>query len=696
MRLLVQLGELEKHRVGAIQITGRKATVEVPEAWLPRLVRVLDNTPLGHHHIRAWSEAARSKQSTPAAEHFARHLRWIDMEAAAEAEAAKSRMRRLSAAEAERSGQSLVNLVIRDETTGLGGRVLVTLAKRDQSQKLPWTRLGVGSPVLLTEEGLKDPSNLRGIVSRRDSQTIEVALARWPEPEADRPTFRLDLSSDEVARDRQRYALQRAQAANHERLDELRRVLLGEREPKFTLQELVPEDAANLNASQRDAIAFALSAQDVAIIHGPPGTGKTTTVVELIRLAVARGEKVLACAPSNLAVDNMLERLVARRVNAVRLGHPARVSPELREHTLDLMVENHEDLKVSRKLVREANQLRDKASRYTRAKPEPGARQQLRAEARQLMADAERIERQAVAQILDRAEVLCVTLTGLDNDILGGRQFDLAVIDEACQSTEPACWIPLLRAGRVILAGDHFQLPPTVVSREAEREGFAVSLLERLIDHYGAARLARRLEVQYRMHTSIMAFSSAEFYDDALIADASVAGHLLVDLPDIVRSPLTETPLEFIDTAGASYDEVQEPDGESRMNPQEAEVVERKVAAILEAGIAADDIAVISPYAAQVRLLRQRFAALDVEVDTVDGFQGREKEVVILSLVRSNSAGEIGFLADVRRMNVALTRARRKLIVIGDSATIAGHEFYARLLEYFELHDAYKTVWEEV
>jgi predicted DNA helicase len=312
------------------------------------------------------------------------------------------------------------------------------------------------------------------------------------------------------------------------------------------------------------------------------------------------------------------------------------------------------------------------------------------------LADAERIERQAVAQILDHAEVLCVTLTGLDSDILGGRQFDLAVIDEACQSTEPACWIPLLRAGRVILAGDHFQLPPTVVHREAGREGFSVSLLERLIELYGATRLARRLEVQYRMHQAIMAFSSAEFYDDVLVADPSVAAHVLADLPDVVRSPLTETPLEFIDTAGASYDEQPEPDGESRLNPQEAEVVERKVTALLEAGVSARDIAVISPYAAQVRSLRQRLAALEVEVDTVDGFQGREKEAVIISLVRSNPSGEIGFLADVRRMNVALTRARRKLIVIGDSATIAGHEFYQRLLEYFELLGGYKTVWEEM
>ncbi len=699
VRLIVQLGELEKHRIGTIELSGRRATVEVPEAWLNRLVKALDNATLGHQHIRAWRAVPKASVATPADDHFRQLLRWIDQEAAAEADAAKTRIKRLSPADAERTGSSLVNLTIRDETTGLGSRVLVTLGKRDLSQKLPWTRLGVGSPVLLSEEGVKDSENLRGIVSQRGSQTIEVALARWPEPQADRPTFRIDLSSDEVARDRQRFAMQRALAAEHDRLSELRAVLLGERAPKFADDSgprKASEEAAQFNASQNAAIAFALAAEDVAIIHGPPGTGKTTTVCELIRQAVARGEKVLACAPSNLAVDNMLERLLRHKLNAVRLGHPARVLPELREHTLDLMVENHPDLKVARQLVREANQLRNKASRYTRAKPEPGARQQLRAEAKQLEFDAERIERQVVAHLLDRAEVLCVTLTGLDSEVLGARQFDLAVIDEACQSTEPACWIPLLRSQRVVLAGDHFQLPPTVVSHEAERAGFGISLQERLIERFGAAAISRRLTEQYRMHAAIMSFSSEEFYDGELIAADTVAGHLLCDLEGVERSPLTETPLQFIDTAGAGYDEELEPDGESRRNVQEADVVIKQVEALLAAGVAPQDISVIAPYAAQVRHLRGRLADFEIEVDTVDGFQGREKEAIVISLVRSNANGEIGFLGDKRRMNVALTRARRKLIVIGDSATIGGHEFYQRLLAYFELHEAYKTVWEEM
>jgi predicted DNA helicase len=386
--------------------------------------------------------------------------------------------------------------------------------------------------------------------------------------------------------------------------------------------------------------------------------------------------------------------LLAAGERAVRLGHPARVLPELRAHTLDLLVEEHHDVALARKLVKEAWALFRKADRYTRAKPEPGARRETRQEARSLLADARRLEAMAVEHILDTADVLCATTTGLDDDLLGARRFDLLVIDEACQSTEPGCWIPLARAERVVLAGDHCQLPPTVLSGEALAQGFGVSLFERLIGLYGRD-VARRLAVQYRMHAAIMEFSSLEFYDAELTADAAVAGHRLCDLPGVSACPLTETPVEFIDTAGAGYEEQTEPDGESRLNPREAELVAAKVRALLEVGVAAEQIAVIAPYAAQVRLLRELLDSPGLEIDSVDGFQGREKEAIVISLVRSNPAGEIGFLADVRRTNVALTRARRKLLVIGDSATLAADPFYRRLFEYFEGLGAYRTVWEE-
>jgi ATP-dependent RNA/DNA helicase IGHMBP2 len=358
------------------------------------------------------------------------------------------------------------------------------------------------------------------------------------------------------------------------------------------------------------------------------------------------------------------------------------------------MVEGHADARLARKFVKEALALFRRSGKWTRARPEPGSRRDLRQDARALLADARRLEAQAVESVLNAAAVLCATTTGLDSEIIGPRRFDLLVLDEASQTTEPGLWVPLLRSGRVVLAGDHCQLPPTVLSPEAARRGFGVSPLERLVDLYGE-RVTRRLDVQYRMHEDIMAFSSREFYAGTLVADASVRAHRLCDLPGVQAGPPTEPAVEFIDTAGAGYDEELEPDGESRLNPQEAALVARKVRVLLAAGVPAPDIAVITPYAAQVRRLRQELPVPGLEVDSVDGFQGREKEAVVLSLVRSNPEGEVGFLADVRRLNVALTRARRKLLVIGDSATLSRLPLYQRLIEYGEEIGAYRTVWEE-
>ena len=409
---------------------------------------------------------------------------------------------------------------------------------------------------------------------------------------------------DEAARQRQLLALERARMASRDRLAELRRVLLGETIPAFKSESPLTFLDNSLNASQQDSIRFALSAVDLAILHGPPGTGKTTALVELIRQAVRQGQKVLACAPSNLAVDNMLERLLAGGEKAVRLGHPARVLPALREHTLDLMVEDHDDTRQARKLAKKAFGLFRQASKWTRAKPEPGTRQELRQEARALLADARQLESQAIDRILNNSTVICATLTGLDSEILGQRQFDLAVIDEAAQSTEPVCWLPLLRARCLILAGDHCQLPPTILSQEAAKLGFNISLMERLAGLYGPL-VTRRLKVQYRMHEAIMNFSSQQFYDADLEAHDSVRSHLLCELPGVTANLLTQTPVQFIDTAGAGYEEQQEPDGNSRLNPQEAELATRKVKGLLDAGVAAEAIAVIAPYAAQVRLLRK-------------------------------------------------------------------------------------------
>ena len=696
LRLLIETGQVGRSDVGKIEVHGHRATVELPAKTMPSLVAALDGVTFNNRHIRAWSDGLTLYgQSSTDEDHFRRLLRLMALEANAEKQQLQAYIQRFPGATAERSGNTLLRLVIRDEYGGLGGRVLVTLAKRNQTESLPWHRLSVGTPVLLSVEDNSDDQSWRGVVSQVDEGTIQVALEDWPDFAIDRPTFRLDLASDQIAQQRQRQALDQVNSAKGNRLAELRQVLLGRQTPYFrAIAPYQPLDSS-LNLSQQEAVRFALTANDVAIIHGPPGTGKTTAVVELIRQATRRDETVLACAPSNLAVDNIFERLLAAGENVLRLGHPARVLPELREHTLDLIIENDTDVQLARKLMREAHALRDQAGKWTRGKPEPGVRRDLRQEAKQMLEDARRMENYAVERILNAAQILCATTTGLSSEILGQRRFDLCVIDEAAQSTEPGTWIPLLRSERVVLAGDHYQLPPTIVSVEAAKQGFGVSLMERLMSELGA-EASRRLTIQYRMNQAIMDFSSTEFYEGSLQADMTVVGHLLADLPGVELTELTTTPIHFIDTAGASYDEEIEPDGESHLNPDEAALVCRKVEALLEAGVAPADIAVIAPYTAQVRLLRERLGQPDAEINSVDGFQGREKEVVIISLVRSNPEGAIGFLADTRRMNVALTRARRKLIVIGDSATITAEPFYARLVEYFERSGAYHSVWEEM
>ena len=694
--------------VGKIAFVGRGATVEVPDARAAAIVAALDGSRMSERPVRV---RFAGKADYTDADHFANLSKLLDLEAAAEEAEAR---RRAAAGHDRGDGTTLTALVLRESEFGLGGRLLLTFGRKTRTDPLPPNRLGPGSPVVVTQTKTPRGLTFRGVVFDRAEGSIGVAIEPPDDELPDEATWRFDLSPDEVSRLRQQDALRRAAAAEGDRLGQLKAVLLGEREPEFddganrrrespggAEDPEQPGDsrrlfAQDLNDPQQDAIAFALAAKDVAVIHGPPGTGKMTTVAELIRQAVARGDKVLACAASNHAVDNLLEKLLALGELPVRLGHPARVVPELRERALDILVEKHPDAREARKAIRNASALFRQADKWTRAKPDPGAKAALRSGARELLAESRRLEALAVERVLDDARVVCATLTGLDSELLGRRRFDLAVLDEACQSTEPASWLPLLRADRVVLAGDHCQLPPTVISNEAAEKGLAVSLMERLVTRFGP-RVARLLTVQYRMHAAIMGFSSAEFYDGELVADASVIAHRLCDLPGVRAEPLTESPVQFIDTAGASYDEELEEDTESRFNREEAKLAAAKVRQLLDAGLVPSQVAVIAPYRAQVRLLRDLLADVPgLEVDSVDGFQGREKEAVVISLVRSNAEGAIGFLSDTRRTNVALTRARRKLLVIGDSATLSNHEFYRRMLTYFESIGACSSVWEEL
>ncbi len=540
--------------------------------------------------------------------------------------------------------------------------------------------------------GTEEP--ITGVVARLSRAKLSVAFDEAPPEWTEEGALVLDLQPSAVTYERQRTGLARLLSGDEPTLSRWRALLLGERAPTFHgAADFEPE--VPLNLEQRGALERALCADDLFLVHGPPGTGKTTVLAEIALGAVARGERVLAAAASNTAVDNLLSRIAGRGAKVVRLGHVARVSEPLLEHTLDEQVEASEARLLAKDLLDEAHALlaraRKQASRGRSANRYREARE-ARAQAGRLFAEARTRMRGMREQIVQRAQVVFATCTGAEVALLDGQRFDLAIVDEATQATEPAALLAVLRARRAVLAGDPRQLPPTVISQEAAR-GLSRSLFERLLDLYGAD-IVTMLREQHRMHAQIMDYPSRQLYQSQLRAHPAVADRRLGGLPG-VRSDLP--PVRFIDTAGKGFDDEANDAGvgsESRRNPGEAALVAKEVEALLASGLAPSQISVIAPYSAQVQTLRALLPIADLEVDTVDGFQGRENEAIAVSLTRSNPAGEVGFLADVRRMNVAITRAKRHLLVVGDSATVCAHPFYRGFVDHATACGGYVSAWE--
>jgi ATP-dependent RNA/DNA helicase IGHMBP2 len=644
------------------------------------------------------------------AEDLARLRRLLDLERAEEVRRVDTILAGHRLAALVELGMAAPGLSTEEAGSGLGGRYLVRFVSGTGA--LPAAcAIGVGDLVRVVHKEATESGAPVGLVAERRPGSLMVAFEA---PLADAFTG-AGLALVQVANDvtfrRMEGGLQAAARLPRGRAAALRDLLLDDGAPAPAFVETAPATVAwqngDLDDSQCAAVMRILAARDVALLHGPPGTGKTTTLVEAIRQARVRGGRVLVAAASNAAVDNLVEPLPAAPEAVVRIGHPGRVAEPLRAHTLDLLVREEESWRISRDVLAEVRALMQQRgrleSRLDRGRTDPRAlrdeKRGVQREIGRLMGELRRLERQAVARVLDRARIVCATHTGCASDVLSGERFDWVVVDEATQATEPATLLPVLRAGddaRLVLAGDHHQLPPTVTSLEAAREGLARSLFERLVQRWGdAARVM--LTVQYRMHAAIMAFPAERFYEGRLTAAPAVAGHLLRDLPGVSSGPETGTPLEVIDTAGRGFEEVREPGSESCKNPEEADLVAERVRALLEAGVPPESVAVITPYAGQVQALRDRLSDLpQVEVGTVDGFQGREKEAVFVSLVRANAEAQVGFLADVRRMNVAWTRARRRLVVVGDGATLSAHPFYRAMLDHAEAAGAYRSAWELV
>lgn len=541
---------------------------------------------------------------------------------------------------------------------------------------------------------IDDSLSIKGVVNRVKQFEMHITLNCDEIPAwIYNSKLGVQLLFDETSYRETDRALEYLLTTDEQRITELKQILLSSKEAR--VGEIFELQIPSLNHNQNKAVQKVLSAQDLAIIHGPPGTGKTTTLVQAMLCTLQKEDQILACAPSNAAVDLLVDKLTKEGIRVVRIGHPARVTQEQLDHTLDANFSRHNDFKLLKSIKKQAEEYHAMARKYKRnfGHEEREQRKLLYGEVSKLRKEAEQLEYYITNDILSKAQVIASTLVGAANYNLKGRRFNTVFIDEAAQGLEPATWIPILKANRVILAGDHKQLPPTIKSTEAAKGGLSVTLFEKAIENNNADIM---LTEQYRMHESIMTFSSRLFYEGKLSAHSSVAKHTVFD---------SDTPLQFIDTAGCGFFESIDSESKSSYNAEEADLLVRHLKsyleAVLENNATIHSIGVISPYKSQVEQLHKRIheeieleTAPAIAVNTVDSFQGQERDVIYISLVRSNEKGDIGFLSDIRRMNVAMTRARKKLVIVGDSATITSNAFYGSFLDYINELECYRSAFE--
>jgi ATP-dependent RNA/DNA helicase IGHMBP2 len=614
--------------------------------------------------------------------------------------------------ERQQRGLTWYPVTITQEDVGFGGKVVIELERPAGQQGLHLFQVGKNAALFgnIPGRSATDRPTLSGVITsvRRNKLLLSTSKEDLPDWVHEGGKLGIDLTFDEVSYREMDYALGKVMGAYGDRLADLRDILLGAKPARFRDEKA--DDLfypSPLNESQLAAVRHVQAAQDVAIIHGPPGTGKTTTLVQAILETIRRERRVLVCAPSNTAVDLLTEKLAERGVNVIRMGNPSRVSDLLLEHTLDAQVMAHKRYGELRSMRQTAEQYREEAGKHVRnfGWEEREQRRLLKEEARALHQEADGLERYITEDLLEQVQVITCTLVGASNRNIRHLTYETVFIDEAAQALEPGCWIPIAKAQRVVLAGDHQQLPPTVKSEKAAKDGLRETLFEKCIKRQPEA--SRMLKVQYRMHGQIMQFSSEQFYEGQLVASPTVA-HNGLEAYDLRFAP--DLPVEFLDTAGFGFQEITIPESRSTANPEEADLLLKRLAQLLEPYDAPDhetdplSIGVIAPYRAQINYLKDAVEENDelgglmlhrqLSVGTVDAFQGQERDIIAISLTRSNSHGEIGFLSDIRRMNVGMTRARKKLLLVGDSSTLGSHPFYKAFLDYVERIGGYRTAWE--
>ena len=605
-----------------------------------------------------------------------------------------------SVAERRANGLTWYPVAIRGSEMSRGDYLTVELERTTHQDISHQFRFGMPAEFFCNH----DPKNDRveGTVTHQNGNRLKITLRTDELPDWSRDgKLGIDILFDDNSYDEMQSALRQAMTvydkSANEPVTRLTHILTGDKKPTFQVQ--VPHfSAPKLNDSQRSAVAQILQANELAIVHGPPGTGKTTTLVQAIKALVkTENQKILVVAPSNTAVDLLSEKLHEEGLNVLRVGNPARVTERLTALTLDSKMAEHPHMKEARRLKKQAQEFKSMAHKYKRSfgKSERDQRKLLFDEAHKIMKEVGNTEQYIIDDLLVKAQVVTATLVGSNHYTVRDLRYHTVVIDEAGQALEPACWIPVLKAQKVILAGDHCQLSPTIKSDVAAKKGLSTTLLEKCVNTHPEA--VTLLEEQYRMNEQIMGYSSQIFYQNKLKAHASVAHRLLF---------ADDKPLLFVDTAGCGFEEKLE--GTSSTNPEEAALLLKHLVLLTAEWEAQKtigsfpSIAIIAPYKQQIYVLADQLSHVPelqpylahIAVNTVDSFQGQERDVVYISMTRSNSEGIIGFLADIRRMNVAMTRARKKLVVVGDSATLAQFPFYADFIAYAESLDAYQSAWE--
>ncbi|WP_221393210.1 AAA domain-containing protein [Dyadobacter sp. NIV53] len=607
-----------------------------------------------------------------------------------------------SVSERRANGLSWYPIAIRGSEMSRGDYLTVEV-ERTTHQDIAH-QLRFGAPAVLFSNHDAKQDRVEGTISHQSGNRLKITLRTDELPDWSRDgKLGIDLLFDDNSYDEMQSAIQTANVLKDKPEGRLVKILTGEKEPAF-LPLKNPYIVPKLNASQQLAVDRILSANELAVVHGPPGTGKTTTLVQAIKALIKQGHKqILVVAPSNTAVDLLSEKLSDEGLNVLRVGNPSRVSERLMSLTLDSKMAAHSRMKEIKNLKKQANEFKNMAHKYKRSfgKAEREQRKALFDEAYRIMKEVSNSEQYIIDDLVAKAQVITATLVGSNHYTVRNLKYHTVVIDEAGQALEPACWIPILKAEKLVLAGDHFQLSPTIKSNEAAKNGLAETLLEKCVSLHPEAVVL--LEEQYRMNKAIMGYSSKVFYQGKLKAHQSVANHLLFPI---------DAPLAFVDTAGCGFDEKLE--GTSSTNPEEAVFLFKHLSQVVleltngnPGHYSVKDfptIAVISPYKQQIQILKDQLLHspvlqpyLDkISVNTIDSFQGQERDIVYISMTRSNAEGEIGFLSDIRRMNVAMTRARKKLVVIGDSATLASLPFYADFITYAEELNAYQSAWEFV